>query len=47
MAIWYIMWSFDIFPRFGMLYPEKSGNPGSDKSDGFFGNQYSGRKKRT
>jgi hypothetical protein len=28
-AIWYILWSFDIFfPRFGILYQEKSGNPG-------------------
>jgi hypothetical protein len=28
-AIWYIMWSFGtfIFPRFGKLYQEKSGNP--------------------
>jgi hypothetical protein len=32
-AIWYSMWPFDIFyeylvhfPRFGMLYQEKSGN---------------------
>jgi hypothetical protein len=25
-AIWYILWY--IFPRFGMLYKEKSGNPG-------------------
>jgi hypothetical protein len=29
MAIWYILWSFGIFShRFGMLYREKSGNPG-------------------
>jgi hypothetical protein len=28
MAIWYILWPFGIcFPRFGMLYREKSGNP--------------------
>jgi hypothetical protein len=33
-AIWYILWQFDIFvchlvifPSFGMLYQEKSGNP--------------------
>jgi hypothetical protein len=27
-AIWYISWLFGIlFPRFGMLYQEKSGNP--------------------
>jgi hypothetical protein len=27
-AIWYILWLFGIFfPRFGMLYQEKSGNP--------------------
>jgi hypothetical protein len=33
-ATWYILWSFGIFygcsvyfPRFGMLYQEKSGNP--------------------
>jgi hypothetical protein len=28
MAICYILWSFGIFFRFGMLYWEKSGNPG-------------------
>jgi hypothetical protein len=28
-AIWYVLWSFGIFPRFGMLYQETSGNPGS------------------
>jgi hypothetical protein len=28
MSIWYILWSFGIFPRFGMLYQEKSGSPG-------------------
>jgi hypothetical protein len=35
MAIWYILWLLDIccdylvyFPRFGMLYQEKSGNLG-------------------
>jgi hypothetical protein len=28
-AIWYILWPFGIFlPRFGMLHPQKSGNPG-------------------
>jgi hypothetical protein len=34
-AIWYILWSIEIrygnlvcFIRFGMLYQEKSGNPG-------------------
>jgi membrane protein insertase Oxa1/YidC/SpoIIIJ len=27
MAIWYILWSFGIFPRFGILFQEKSGNP--------------------
>jgi hypothetical protein len=31
-AIWYILWIFlaisYIFPHFGMLYQEKSGNPG-------------------
>jgi hypothetical protein len=27
-ANWYILWSFGIFfITFGMLYPEKSGNP--------------------
>jgi hypothetical protein len=33
-VVWYILWSFGIFvvawfifPRFGMLYQEKSGNP--------------------
>jgi hypothetical protein len=31
-AIWYILWSFGtIFSRFGMLYQEKSGNPGSER----------------
>jgi hypothetical protein len=37
MAIWYILWPFDIFYGylldiflcFGMFYQEKSGNPGS------------------
>jgi hypothetical protein len=30
-AIWYILWSFwYIFPRFGILYTEKSGNPDVD-----------------
>jgi hypothetical protein len=29
MVIWYILWSFGIFSLpFGMLYQEKSGNPG-------------------
>jgi hypothetical protein len=27
MALWYICFSFSIFPRFGILYIEKSGNP--------------------
>jgi hypothetical protein len=31
MAIWYLLWSFVViwyfFPRFGILYLEKSGNP--------------------
>jgi hypothetical protein len=28
MAIWYILWLFWVyFPRFGMLYQEKSGKP--------------------
>jgi hypothetical protein len=27
MAIWYILWSWYISPRFGILYQEKSGNP--------------------
>jgi hypothetical protein len=26
-AIWYILWSFGTFSRFGMLYQQKSGNP--------------------
>jgi hypothetical protein len=37
-AIWYILWSFGYFvviwfilPRFGILWDEKSGNPGSGK----------------
>jgi hypothetical protein len=29
MAIWYILWSFGIFSRFGMLYEETSGNTAS------------------
>jgi hypothetical protein len=36
-AIWYIycgnlvhLWSFSVFPRLGMLYHEKSGNPGTE-----------------
>jgi phosphatidylglycerophosphate synthase len=34
LAIWYILWSFGIFfPRFGMLYREKSGNPGAGSSN--------------
>jgi hypothetical protein len=35
---WYILWSFGnlvviwlIFPRFGIFYPEKSGNPALDQ----------------
>jgi hypothetical protein len=38
-VIWYILWTFGnvvvtwyIFPRFGILCQEKSGNPGNDKS---------------
>jgi hypothetical protein len=38
MAIWYILWPFGnavviwyIFPRFGMLCQEKSGNPSGKK----------------
>jgi hypothetical protein len=38
-VIWYILWPsgnvlviWYSFPRFGILYPEKSGNPGPDKS---------------
>jgi hypothetical protein len=30
MAIWKILWSFGIFPPFGMFRQEKSGNPGSE-----------------
>jgi hypothetical protein len=26
-VIWYILWSFDVFSAFGLLYQEKSGNP--------------------
>jgi hypothetical protein len=26
-AIWYNLWIFGIFSRFGVLYKEKSGNP--------------------
>jgi hypothetical protein len=29
-AIWNILWSFGIFPRFGILYREKSGSPAAD-----------------
>jgi hypothetical protein len=29
-AIWYVLWLFGIFPLFGMLRLEKSGNPASD-----------------
>jgi hypothetical protein len=29
MAVWYILWTFGkIFPVFGILHQEKSGNPG-------------------
>jgi hypothetical protein len=28
MDIWYSSWKFGIFSRFGILYEEKSGNPG-------------------
>jgi hypothetical protein len=29
-AFWFTLWQFgNFFPRFGMLYHEKSGNPGS------------------
>jgi hypothetical protein len=35
-AFWYILWLFGvcIFPRFGMLHEEKSGNPGATNSFG-------------
>jgi hypothetical protein len=29
MALWYNLWQFGIFPRFGILNQEKSGNPGA------------------
>jgi hypothetical protein len=29
-AIWYILWPFGIFSRFGMMYKEKSCNPGTE-----------------
>jgi hypothetical protein len=39
-TIWYILWPFNIFygplvyfSRFGMLYQEKSGNPGAASAD--------------
>jgi hypothetical protein len=42
-AIWYILWSCGIFyghlvyfPRFGMLYQDKSGNPGFDANQQHF-----------
>jgi hypothetical protein len=28
MDIWYSSWKFALFSRFGILYGEKSGNPG-------------------
>jgi hypothetical protein len=41
MAIWYILWPFGEFIRFGMLHNVKSGNPGADLCDAkvgtFFG----------
>jgi hypothetical protein len=30
LALWYILWSFGIFPRFGTLYQGKSGNPAQE-----------------
>jgi hypothetical protein len=43
-VIWYILWPFGnvmviwyIFPRFGKLCPEKSGNPGTIRP---YGNHY-------
>jgi hypothetical protein len=42
MAIWYILWPFGIsygyfklFPLFGMLYQDKSGNPGLGRKNAF------------
>jgi hypothetical protein len=31
MAIWYSLWTFGIFSRFGILCEEKSGNPAANK----------------
>jgi hypothetical protein len=43
MDIWYSSWSFGIFfPRFGILYQEKSGNPGREAKKSF-GNKFFGR----
>jgi hypothetical protein len=57
-AIWYILWHFGIFcghlvyfPRFGILYYEKSGNPGPTQmvggnfSNETFSDNFFGRKK--
>jgi hypothetical protein len=30
-AVWYHLYSFGILLRFGILYREKSGNPGREK----------------
>jgi hypothetical protein len=32
-TIWFIVWAFSIFFRFGLLLQEKSGNPGSECSE--------------
>jgi hypothetical protein len=32
--LWYILWPFGIFYRFGTLYQEKSGNPDTDPGTG-------------
>jgi hypothetical protein len=32
-VVWYIILLFGIFSRFGMLYQEKSGNPGGERTD--------------
>jgi hypothetical protein len=34
MAFWYFLWLFGIFfPRFGMLYQEKSGSPDGEVNE--------------
>jgi hypothetical protein len=35
-AIWYSLWLFGIFSRFGMLYQEKSGNHARDRGKNLF-----------